>query len=192
MLGSIKNKTKNMEKKFYYTCAEDSQLDKALREILNKCNEANTAANDWANKHHATAYIDSGIHMAGGVTLLAFDHEPLSDLWKRAEDFEEDLYEPNVPDDLDLRELKQRQKDGKPITPAERLELERLELPTVDGATLLGALGAEVEDTRGTDTLPAFFIDKGQWWIGASYPCTNPDLKVTTEKTYTHHLTSAT
>jgi hypothetical protein len=182
-----------MEKKFYYTCAEDSQLGKALKQILTQCNEANIAADAWAKKHHAVAYVDSGIHMAGGVALLEFEKEPLPSLWKRAEDFiEGKLYEPNVPDDLDLRELRQRQKEGKPMTDAERLELERLELPTVDGATLLGALGAEVGDTRGTDTLPAFFIDKGQWWIGASYPCTNPDLKVTTENTYTHHLTSAT
>ena len=181
-----------MEKKFYYTCAEDSQLGKALREILKKCNEANAAANDWANKHHATAYVDSGIHMAGGVALCEFANEPLPTLWKRAEDFiDAELYEPNVPDDLDLRELKQRQKDGKPITDAERLELERLALPTVDGAVLLGALGAETGDARGTDILPAFFLSEDRWWIGASYECSNPDLEPITENTYQHQLKTA-
>ena len=175
--------------KKFYSCAEDSELGKALREILDKCNEADKAAESWAKKHHATAYLDAGIHMAGGVTFCEFQNEPLPTLWKRAEDFiDTELYEPNVPDDLDLRELKQRQKDGKPLTDAERLELERLALPTVDGAVLLGALGAETGDARGTDILPAFFLCEGKWWIGASYACTHPDLEIITENTYMHQL----
>ena len=175
--------------KKFYSCAADSELGKALREILDKCNEADKAAEAWAKKHHATAYLDAGIHMAGGVTFCEFQNEPLPTLWKRAEDFiDAKLYEPNVPDDLDLRELKQRQKDGKPLTDAERLELERLALPTVDGAVLLGALGAETGDARGTDILPAFFLCEGKWWIGASYACTHPDLEIITENTYMHQL----
>ena len=173
----------------FYSCAEDSELGKALREILDKCNEADKAAEAWAKKHHATAYLDAGIHMAGGVTFCEFQNEPLPTLWKRSEDFiDAKLYEPNVPDDLDLRELKQREKDGKPMTDAERLELERLALPTVDGAVLLGALGAETGDARGTDILPAFFLCEGKWWIGASYACTHPDLEIITENTYMHQL----
>ena len=99
--------------KKFYSCAADSNLGKALRDILDKCNSADKAADEWAKKHHATAYVDSGIHMAGGVTLCEFQNEPLPTLWKRAEDFiDAELYEPNVPDDLDLRELKQRQKEA--------------------------------------------------------------------------------
>lgn len=178
--------------KFNYSCAEDSELGQALKKILDECNEANLAADAWAKKHHAIAYVDSGIHMAGGVALCEFGKEPLPALWKRAEDFiDAKLYEPNVPDDLDLRELKQRQKDGKPVSEAERLELERLALPTVDGAVLLGALGAETGDMRGTDILPAFFLSEGKWWIGASYQCTHPDLSPTTMNTYMKHLTSS-
>ena len=178
--------------KKFYSCAADSNLGKALRDILDKCNSADKAADEWAKEHHATAYVDSGIHMAGGVALCEFANEPLPTLWKRAEDFiDSELYEPNVPDDLDLRELKQRQKDGKPITDAERLELERLALPTVDGAVLLGALGAETGDARGTDILPAFFLSEDRWWIGASYECSNPDLEPITENTYQHQLKTA-
>lgn len=174
-----------MAKKFYYTCAEDSNLSKALKQILTQCNEANIAADAWAKKHHAVAYVDSGIHMAGGVALLEFEKEPLPSLWKRAEDFiEGNLYEPNIPDDLDLRELRQRQKDGKPMTDAERLELERLALPTVDGAMLLGALGADVTNINGTDMLPAFFLHEGKWWVCAAYQCKHPELLPTTENTY--------
>lgn len=165
-------------KKFYYTCSEDSKLGKALQALLDQCNDAERAANDWAEKHHATAYVSSGMYMAGGVTFVSFNHTPDSSLWKVVEDVGEgDLYEPNVPEDFDLREVKERQKNGKPLLNAEKLELERLALPTIDGATLLGLLNAQTQKTR---KLPGFFTYNGKWWIVASYILCAEGLECTT------------
>lgn len=156
------------ESKFNYSCPADSKIGVALQGILTQCNEANKAAEEWAKKHFATEYLESGMHIAGGVVFLSFNHTPDGRLWKSVTDLGEgEWYEPNVPDDFDLKEAKERQKNGKPLSDAEKLELERLALPTIDGAVLLGLLNAQTLRTR---RVPAFFLKDGKWWIKSSYP----------------------
>lgn len=79
----------------YYKCTNDSDTGKQIAKFHIMAIEAQDAAERYADKMGASAYIQPVEYFAGGVEFLIFDKAPSSRVWKKREIGGGTYYEPN-------------------------------------------------------------------------------------------------
>ena len=174
--------------KNFYKISIHTERGKALSEFMRQCREAEKAADEWAQNHHAAEYIEPVHAFAGGVVAVAFDgYTPDLSVWRKIETPEGDTYVPNVPDDFDVQEARQRQQNGGTLTAAEQLELSRMSLPIMSVGHFFDVLpyASDVAQRININSSPMLFQRNSFWYVASPVLLKhNDDVDTISQKTF--------
>ncbi len=90
---------------YYYKCAADSPTGARLKSFAEEAVSADDAAEAYAAKYGAVSYVQPAQYFAGGVDFLEFAEAPDPGVWRKLENINVDVYEPNCMTNLDVAVL---------------------------------------------------------------------------------------
>lgn len=150
---------------YYYKVSATSNVGSDIQKFMNRCQEAEQKALDWAKKHGAEHYYESPEGMAGGVEAVEFADTTGRDGWD-----------------------KEVSPDGRvfffPIEGTD-LEKEMNALPVVSEAELFCILNLQPKRTKDNlplpmtfgNSTPIVFLHQGYWY--ADVPYVSADITLT-------------
>ena len=165
---------------YYYKVSAESNVGRDIQAFMNRCQEAEEQALEWAKKQGAEHYYDSPTGMAGGVGALEFSDNADHDGWdKEVLPDGRVLYFPVVDSDL---------------------EKEMESLPVVSEAELFGILDLQPKRAKDNlplpmtfgDSTPIIFLHNGYWYADVPYVSANVTLVQIEEKEFYRRKMAAT
>ena len=157
---------------YYYKVSADSNVGRDLQAFMNRCQEAEEQALEWAKKQGAEHYYELPEGMAGGVGAVEFADNADHDGWDKEE----------TP-------------DGRvfyfPVEGSD-LEKEMNALPVVSEAELFGILDLQPNRTKDNlplpmtfgNSTPIVFLHNGYWYVDVPYMSANVILTKIEEKEF--------
>lgn len=157
---------------YYYKVSATSNVGSDIQKFMNRCQEAEQKALDWAKKQGAEHYYESFDGMAGGVGAVEFADTTERDGWDKTE----------TPDGRVL------------FFPMEGTDLEKemAALPVVSEAELIGILNLQPKRTKNNlplpmsfgDRTPIVFLHQGYWYADVPYLSADMTLTKIEEKEF--------
>lgn len=150
---------------YFYKVSATSDVGREIQNYMNRCQNAEQQALEWAKKHGAEHYYESPDGMAGGVGAVEFADSSERDGWD-----------------------KEVSPDGRvfffPMAGTD-LEKEMNALPVVSEAELIGIFSLQPKRTKNNlplpmtfgDSTPVVFLHQGFWY--ADVPYVSADITLT-------------
>ena len=165
---------------YYYKVSEESNVGRDIQAFMNRCQEAEEQALEWAKKQGADHYYESPEGMAGGVLAVEFADNTEHEGWDK---------------DVIL--------DGNVLYfPVEGSDLEKEinTLPVVSEAELFGILDLQPKRTKDNlplpmtfgNSTPIVFLHNGYWYADVPYVSANVTLAKIEEKEFYRRKMAAT
>lgn len=157
---------------YFYKVSADTNVGRDIQTFMNRGQEAEQKALDWAKKQGAEHYYESSDGMAGGVGAVEFADTTGRDGWDRTE----------TPDGRVL------------FTPMEGTDIEKemFALPIVSETELIGILNLQPKRTKDNlplpmtfgDSTPIVFLHQGYWYADVPYLSADMTLTKIEEKEF--------
>lgn len=157
---------------YFYKVSADTNVGRDIQTFMNRCQEAEQKALDWAKKQGAEHYYESSDGMAGGVGAVEFADTTGRDGWDRTE----------TPDGRVL------------FTPMEGTDIEKemFALPIVSETELIGILNLQPKRSKDNlplpmtfgDSTPIVFLHQGYWYADVPYLSADMTLTKIEEKEF--------
>ena len=157
---------------YYYKVSAESNVGREIQAFMNRCQEAEEQALEWAKKQRAEHYYESPEGMAGGVGAVEFADNADHDGWDKEE----------TP-------------DGRvfyfPVEGSD-MEKEMNALPVVSEAELFGIFDLQPNRTKDNlplpmtfgNSTPIVFLHNGYWSADVPYMSANVTLTKIEEKEF--------
>lgn len=165
---------------YYYKVSATSDVGSEIQKFMNRCQEAEQKALEWAKKQGAEHYYESPEGMAGGVGAVEFADTADRDGWEKVE----------TP-------------DGRTIfLPTENSDIEKemATLPVVNEIDLIGIFNLIPKKTKNNlplpmtfgDTTPIIFLHHGYWYADLPYIAAHISVMPIDEKEFYRRKMAAT
>lgn len=157
---------------YFYKVSATSDVGREIQNYMNRCQDAEQQALEWAKKHGAEHYYESPDGMAGGVGAVEFADSSERDGWD-----------------------KEVSPDGRvfffPMAGTD-LEKEMNALPVVSEAELIGIFSLQPKRTKNNlplpmtfgDNTPIVFLHQGFWYADVPYVSADMTLTQIEEKEF--------
>lgn len=157
---------------YFYKVSAPSDVGREIQNYMNRCQDAEQQALEWAKKHGAEHYYESPDGMAGGVGAVEFADSSERDGWD-----------------------KEVSPDGRvfffPMAGTD-LEKEMNALPVVSEAELIGIFSLQPKHTKNNlplpmtfgDSTPVVFLHQGFWYADVPYVSADMTLTQIEEKEF--------
>lgn len=157
---------------YFYKVSATSDVGREIQNYMNRCQDAEQQALEWAKKHGAEHYYESPDGMAGGVGAVEFADSSERDGWD-----------------------KEMSPDGRvfffPMAGTD-LEKEMNALPVVSEAELIGIFSLQPKRTKNNlplpmtfgDSTPVVFLHQGFWYADVPYVSADMTLTQIEEKEF--------
>lgn len=157
---------------YFYKVSATSDVGREIQNYMNRCQDAEQQALEWAKKHGAEHYYESPDGMAGGVGAVEFADSSERDGWD-----------------------KEVSPDGRvfffPMAGTD-LEKEMNALPVVSEAELIGIFSLQPKRTKNNlplpmtfgDNTPVVFLHQGFWYADVPYVSADMTLTQIEEKEF--------
>jgi hypothetical protein len=157
---------------YFYKVSATSDVGREIQNYMNRCQDAEQQALEWAKKHGAEHYYESPDGMAGGVGAVEFADSSERDGWD-----------------------KEVSPDGRvfffPMAGTD-LEKEMNALPVVSEAELIGIFSLQPKRTKNNlplpmtfgDSTPVVFLHQGFWYADVPYVSADMTLTQIEEKEF--------
>lgn len=157
---------------YFYKVSATSDVGREIQNYMNRCQDAEQQALEWAKKHGAEHYYESPDGMAGGVGAVEFADSSERDGWD-----------------------KEVSPDGRvfffPMAGTD-LEKEMNALPVVSEAELIGIFSLQPKRTKNNlplpmtfgDNTPVVFLHQGFWHADVPYVSADMTLTQIEEKEF--------
>lgn len=157
---------------YFYKVSATSDVGREIQNYMNRCQDAEQQALEWAKKHGAEHYYESPDGMAGGVGAVEFADSSERDGWD-----------------------KEVSPDGRvfffPMAGTD-LEKEMNALPVVSEAELIGIFSLQPKRTKNNlplpmtfgNNTPVVFLHQGFWYADVPYVSADMTLTQIEEKEF--------
>lgn len=157
---------------YFYKVSATSDVGREIQNYMNRCQDAEQQALEWAKRHGAEHYYESPDGMAGGVGAVEFADSSERDGWD-----------------------KEVSPDGRvfffPMAGTD-LEKEMNALPVVSEAELIGIFSLQPKRTKNNlplpmtfgDNTPIVFLHQGFWYADVPYVSADMTLTQIEEKEF--------
>lgn len=157
---------------YFYKVSATSDVGREIQNYMNRCQDAEQQALEWAKRHGAEHYYESPDGMAGGVGAVEFADSSERDGWD-----------------------KEVSPDGRvfffPMAGTD-LEKEMNALPVVSEAELIGIFSLQPKRTKNNlplpmtfgDSTPVVFLHQGFWYADVPYVSADMTLTQIEEKEF--------
>ncbi len=157
---------------YFYKVSATSDVGREIQNYMNRCQDAEQQALEWAKRHGAEHYYESPDGMAGGVGAVEFADSSERDGWD-----------------------KEVSPDGRvfffPMDGTD-LEKEMNALPVVSEAELIGIFSLQPKRTKNNlplpmtfgDSTPVVFLHQGFWYADVPYVSADMTLTQIEEKEF--------